>query len=156
MQKQHIAAGHDMDMVWLQLGPHHIQMYYQTAFKIAAGVLQAAKFAAGHEGVHPTRVLSMVDARQQDPLEPQSREYRRSEHRPNFKEWNVSFNLNIVSIRFDDTAAGIHFSNAVELYVWLRLAAKNAKRWAGDRGRQWTTTARLVDAEVNDKIVYVN
>ena len=96
----------------------------------------------------------MVKAVQQDPFVPFSAAYRRSEARPNFKKWKVGFDQNLVVFTFDDTKVRMHFGDAFQIYGQLRLAGKNAKRWAGDRSKQWTKRACLRDAEENDKFVY--
>ena len=155
LTRQTCAAGAAYDMVGVQFGPHRVLMYYQTAFKLAAGILQSSKLAARFEGTHPRKWVDMVRAQQQDPLEPQCREYRRSTKRPNFTTWSVGFEGNLVKFEFDDTTIKMHYSEAFEMYSKVRLAGKNAKRWAGDRGKQWSTRAHLADAEDNDKFVYV-
>jgi len=150
------SAGHVQDMVGLKFGPHHIQMYYQTGFELAASIMQASKLAARFEGVHPSKWTEMTRIVPQVPHEPLSRFFRRGEARPNFTNWSVGFERNLVVFKFDDTTVKLHYSNAFEFYGWVRLASRNAKRWAGDSGRQWTTRANLQDAEANDKFVYTN
>lgn len=154
LTKHTCAAVHHCDMVGVQFGPQRVVMFYQTAFKLAAGLLQAAKLAGRFEGVHPSKVAELTHIKQQEALEPLHNEYRRSTYTPNFEEWKVSFDRNLVVFTFDEERIHMHYSNAYEMYGWIRLAAKNAKRWAGDRGRQWTTRAHLADAEENDKFIY--
>jgi len=154
LTKKTCASATKYDMVGLKFGPYQFLLYYQDAFKIAAGVLQSAKLAAGYEGIHPSKWSEFVDATQQDPLEPLNPEYRRSRHRPNFTTWQVAFERNLVILTFDQQKVYMHYSDAFAIYGLIRLAAKNSKRWAGDTSRQWTTRAHLVDAEENDKIVY--
>ena len=150
------GAGAAKDMVGLQLGPHRFLMYYQTAFKIAAGILMSSKLAATHEGVHPSTWSDWISQR----MVPQEASavlwplYRRSEARPNFEEWKVGFENNLVVFTFDNEEIRMHYEDAFKIYGQVRLAGKNAKRWAGDTSRQWTTRAVLRDAEDNDKIVY--
>jgi len=155
LTKQTCAASATYDMVGVQFGPHRVLMYYQTAFRVAAGTLQSAKLAARFEGVNPRKWVEEIKVAQQDPLEPLSREYRRSRYRANFETWKVGFDGSMVVYTFDDTVIKIHYSEAVKFYSMIRLAGKNAKRWAGDRGKQWSTRAHLADAEENDKFLYV-
>jgi len=150
------GAGAAKDMVGLQLGPHRFLMYYQTAFKIAAGILMSSKLAATYEGVNPQSWSNWLKQHQaqQDPLVALSPSYRRSEAKPNFEDWKVGFENNLVVFTFDNEIIKMHYEDAFRLYSMVRLAGKNAKRWAGDTSRQWTTRAVLRDAEENDKIVY--
>lgn len=151
------GAGAAKDMVGLQLGPHRFLMYYHTAFEIAAGILMSSKHAAMYEGVHPSTWSDWISQRAvpQEAYTVLSPLYRRSEARPNFKNWKLAFENNLVVFTFDRETVKMHYEDAFRLYGMVRLAGKNAKRWAGDRSRQWTTRAVLRDAEENDKIVYV-
>jgi len=152
---QHVcSAEHSQDMVRLIFGPHSVQMYYQTAFEIAASILQASKLSARFEGVHPSVWSDILKKAQQEPFEPLSPFFRRGTQQPNFTDWSIGFERNLVVFKFDTAIIKLHYSNAFEFYSWVRLAGKNAKRWAGDKGRQWTTRANLQDAEDNDKFVY--
>ena len=155
LTKQVCAAGTIQDMVGLKFGPQQFLLYYQTAFKLAAGLLMSAKLSARYEGVDPKKWASMVNTRQQEVLTPLHRDYRRTAAAPNFVEWSVSFERNLVVIKFDLETIKMHYSDAFALYPMIRLAGKNAKAWAGDRSRQWTTRASLTDAEENDKFQYV-
>ncbi len=155
LTRQTCAAVHEYDMVGLRFGSCRFSMYYQTAFFIAAGALSSAKLAARFESVNPAHWVTMIDTSQQDALQEFSREYRRSGQQPNFKKWEVRFQGNLVQFVFDEEIITTHYSDVYDIYVSIRLAAKNAKRWAGDSSRQWTTRAHLVDAEENDKFVYV-
>jgi hypothetical protein len=132
-------------------------MFYQTAFKIAAGLRQSAKLAARYEGVRSNNWDGHIKAHLHNYHSdvPFNREYRRSRHQPNFSKWSVGHSGNLVWLKFDKLTVRIHYENAFELYGWLRNEASKAKRWAGDGSRQWTGRADLVDAEQNDKIVYV-
>ena len=141
-------------MVGLKFGPQRFLLYYQTAFKIAAGILMSAKIAAQYEGVRPETWSETLKYQQQRPTVPKHREYRRTTEVPNFKTWKVGGERNLVVLTFDQEIIKIHYSEAFVLYGMVRLAAKNAKAWAGDTSRQWTTRAVLVDAEQNDKFVY--
>lgn len=156
--RQVCAASATDDMVSLKLGAYQFLMYYQTAFKVAAGTLQSSKLASRFEGVRPESWTEHVSHLlvPQLPVVPQHREYRRSKGTPNFEAWKVAFDRNLVVFTFDDAVIHMHYEDAFVLYGHLRLAAKNAKRWAGDRGKQWSTRAHLVDAEENDKFVYVS
>lgn len=144
-----------MDLVQLQLGSDKIRAYYQTTFKICAGIMGSAKFAMQHEGVRPKLFEELNTYSRVDYTNPIHHEYRRSGHMPNFETWEVGFEGSLVKLTFDDEYYMMHYEHAVLLYAWLRRAAKEAKRWSGDRGRTFTTFAKLTDAEDNDKVLYV-
>ena len=154
--RQVCDAQHKCDMVGLMFGSYRVSMYYQTAFKIASAVLMAAKMAARYEGVNPRHSQEIMTKMTRGVEEPQAREYRRTTHTPNFNKWTVAWEKNLVVFTFDEATIKVHYSDAYELYGWLRVAAQNAKRWAGDRSRHWTTQAHLADAEENDKFVYAS
>jgi len=153
--KHECAAGAKYDMVGLKFGPQRFLLYYHTAFEIALGLMTAAKLAARYEGVDPASWVNIAKVQQQEALEPMSRIYRRSQARSNITKWTVGGERNLVVLTFDAETIKIHYSDAFTLYSMIRTAAKNAKRWSGDKGRQWTTHAVLRNAEENDKFVYV-
>lgn len=150
------SVKYKQDVVELKFGSTTIRVYYPTAFEIAAGILSASKMAARFEGVPPSKWAEMAAAIQEEAFEPLSRVYRRGRHRCNIKDWSLAFERNLVVLRFDDTTVKMHYSTSFELYGLTRIAAKNAKRWAGDTARQWTTRANLQNAEDNDKFVYTH
>lgn len=146
------------DLVGLKLGPNLFKLYYQDSFRIAAGMLQSAKLAARFDGVSPGNWNSHIERelRQQAPSEPQHRTYRRSAQMSNIATWKVGFERSLVVLTFDETVVHIPYEDAFKVYASLRLEARNAKRWAGDCGRQMSTRANLVSAEENDRFVYVD
>ena len=155
LTKQACTASALYDMVGLKFGPNEFLLYYQTAFKIAAGILMSAKEAARYEGVHPSIWSKQLKMEQQVPLTKKHWEYRRTTATPNFRDWKIGGERNLVVFTFDHEAIKMHYSDAFTLYKMVRVAAKNAKAWAGDSSRQWTTRAVLHGAEENDKFTYV-
>ena len=153
---RHVCNAHEIqDMVELNLGDCRILMFYQTAFSIAAGILQAATQAARFEGIHPRNRVEMSRTDRQQASVPLSPDYRRSTSMPNFKTWKVAFDGKLVVLTFDQREIRLPYDHAFKLYGWVRVAAKDAKRWSGDTSRQWSIRAALHDAEDNDKFVYV-
>lgn len=144
-----------MDLVQLQLGSDKIRLYYQTTFKICAALMGSVKFAMRHEGERPALWEQLSTYDRASVKVPLHREYRRSGHMTNIKDWEVSFEGSLVILTFDGRFYKMHYSDGIKLYAWLRRAAKEAKHWAGDRGRVYSTFARLTDAEANDKVLYV-
>ncbi len=143
-----------LDIVQLCLGTDKIRLYYQTTFKICSNIAGAAKFAMRHEGVRPAQWNELAKYDRAHCNVRLHKEYRRSNHRTNIENWAVSFEGSLVVLTFDDQFYKMHYSDAAIVQVWLRKAAKQAKNWAGDNGRIWTTYARLTDAEENDKVLY--
>lgn len=144
-----------LDLVELRLGTHKIRLYYQTAFKICSKLQGSSCFAMRHEWNHPKlwRELAIYD--RDEYLDPTYHEYRRSDLTSNVKDYSVAWDGSLVTLTFDELTAHLHYSDAAILCVWLRKAAKQAKRWAGDKSRYWNTYARLIDAEDNDKFRYI-
>ncbi len=144
-----------MDLVQLQLGSDKIRLYYPTTFKICAGLMGSIKFAMRHEGVRPKLFEELNTYDRTNYTNPIHHEYRRSGHVTNVDKWDVGFEGSLVKLTFDDEYYMMHYSDGTLLYAWLRKAAKEAKRWAGDRSRMFSTFARLTDAEADDKVLYV-
>ena len=143
-----------LDLVQLCIGKDKIRLYYPTAFKICSSMAGAAKFAMRHEGARPALWNELAKYDRAICAVPLHREYRRTNHPTNIKTWEVAFEDSLVVLTFDDQFYKMHYSDAAVVQVWLRRAAKQAKNWAGDSGRIWSTYARLTDAEENDKVVY--
>jgi len=135
------------DLVNLQLGSNQIRLYYQTTFKICSSLQGATKLAMQTEGLKPDFWNKLVQYDARDCNVPCHHEYRRSGHTTNLKDWSVAFEGSLVVLKLDDLTAKFHYSDAAKLQVWLRRAGKQAKNWAGDRSRIWSTFARLAEAE---------
>ena len=153
-RQRQCGAAQRCDVVDLKFGSYNAVLYYQSTFKIASAILMAAKLAGRHEGVELRKWLDFVRTEHFNPVKPTHFEYRRSGITPNVHAWDVAFEGNLVVIKLDDTTIKLHFADAFELYTMLRLAAKDAKAWAGDTSRYWNTRAMLTDAEDDDKILY--
>lgn len=144
-----------LDLVRLQLGSNDIRLYYQTVFKICSSLQGASKLAMQHEGNKPELWAKLAQYDRADIGVPLHFEYRRSGLVTNLTNWKVAFEGALVVLTLDDLTAKFHYTDAAKLTVWLRRAGKQAKNWAGDKSRQWSTFAHLSDAEENDKVAYV-
>lgn len=146
-----------LDIVQLILGGNKIRLYYQTVFKLTSDLQGASKIAMQHEHLSPMfwHKLAVYEGQVIDT--PVNRTYRRSGYTSNVKKppW-VDVEGSLVVIHFDDLVAKLHFSQAAKLCVWLRIAAKHCKNWAGDRSRIRNVYARLTDAEENVKLALVD
>ncbi len=142
-----------LDIVGLQLGDNKIRLYYPTAFTFCSDLQGASKISMQHEGIKPDfwHKLAVYEGQVIDT--PVNRTYRRSTYTSNVKgKPKVDIEGSIVVCRFDDLTAKFHFSEAAQLCVWVRVAAKHCKNWAGDRSRIRNVYARLTTVEENEKL----
>ena len=143
-----------MDLVELNLGGQPILLYYQDVLDICMKIRGLATFALRYER-NPPALIHELDNYEKMPLEtPLSPVYRRSGLMTNVKGWKVTFEGQLVVIRFNEQIFKFHYVDAVILNHWLGRAAKEAKHWAGDTSRTWRIFARLTDAEDNDKFAF--
>jgi len=49
-------------------------------------------------------------------------------------------------IQIGNSTLRMHYTDALKLQQWIRMAAKEAKTNAGDTGRHWSTIAVMDDA----------
>jgi hypothetical protein len=142
-----------LDIVQLILGDNKIRLYYQTAFKLCSDLQGASKIAMQHEGIKPDfwHKLAVYEGQVIDT--PVNRTYRRSSYTSSVNDPVVDIRGSLVVIHFDDLVVKLHFSDAAQLCVWVRVAAKHCKNWAGDRSRIRNVYARLTDAEENEKLI---
>lgn len=113
-----------------------------------------ATFALRYERNPPTLIRELEKYEKEPITEPLSPVYRRSGLATNVESWKVTYENQLVVMRFNDQFFKMHYVDAIVLHAWLGRAAKQAKRWAGDSSRQWRLFARLTDAEDNDKFAY--
>lgn len=154
LEKTAVKSGTELDTVVLQIGHKMITFPYQSAFEILNGIKMAAKLAMRIEGnkIGRWREMAGIDC-DPEPLTP-NRRFRQSRKKTNLKDWKISFEGALVVMQFNESIFKLHYSEALQLYSWLRLAARRAKAWAGDRSRTMRTTAHLTDAEDNYKHGY--
>lgn len=152
MTKQRVSVVADLDMIRLSFGSESVVIPYQTAIEVANGIKMAGKLASRHEGnsAQDWRDFIDIDNGPKSKTE-RHRGFRRSNVGPNVREWTVGWDGAVVKITFDQTTVGLHYSDALECYNWLRVAYRDAKAWAGDTGKIMRTTAYLNDAEQNYK-----
>lgn len=153
-----------MDMVRLTFGGEHPLVPYQTAFEIIAELRMASKMAMREEGnrVSLWRQMSLIGRERADAIP--ARRFRRSRLEPNVAEWKVQYfrGSPLVVLTFWPWPSGkiltvkIHYSDALKFYTGFRVSAREAKAWAGDSSRLWSTSAYLSDGEDDDKILYIN
>ena len=153
--KKRVEVRAEQDIVVLRLDTHKILLYYQTAFELGRLIRVASKQAMVYEGVvtKEWHQLSEIDS---DPLPPLLHfEYRRSGVLSNLKKpCVVKVEMPLIVLHLDELAAKFHYSHGFHLQAWLRVHAKIAKAWAGDRSRSLYMTASLTDAAENYKHGY--
>ncbi len=143
-----------MDLIQLNLGDRSVLLYYHTVLDICMKIRGLATFALRYERNPPTLIRELEKYEKEPITEPLSPVYRRSGLATNVESWKVTYENQLVVMRFNDQFFKMHYVDAIVLHAWLGRAAKQAKRWAGDSSRQWRLFARLTDAEDNDKFAY--
>jgi len=154
LTSQQVEVGTMYDMVGVKFGTHRLLLYYITTFKIAHAIAMAARLAGRHEGVNPMFWRNFCRNADFNKKPKAHHTYRRTREVTNLKDWKVSFEGPLVVLKFDELEVKLHYTNAFELYVWMRTNGRIAKAWAGDTSKTMTVTAHLTDAEESDKFVY--
>lgn len=54
-----------------------------------------------------------------------------------------------VVCQFGNVEVKLPYEAALQISAWIRLRAKEAKRFAGDNSRNWRVVGTLTDAEIN-------
>lgn len=150
LTKQKVCVETDCDRVVLVVGRTAFPMPYASASKIAAGLKMACKQAMRVSG----ESLDNWEARQKLDREIQVNELnstRRTTTMPAQFQWRVESTGEMVAIWFNEVKLEFHFSAGLQISQWVRLAAKQAKNWAGDSGTKMHMTGILTDAEDNYK-----
>lgn len=141
-----------LDLVQLELATHRIRLHYQTTFAVVRALRVAAKAAMPHEGLVIGTWRELAGAPPDPCTVPMHPTFRQSGRRTNVETWRVGFEGALVLAEFNELVAKFHYPDAFRLQAWLRVAARQAKHWAGDRGRAMAATAYLTDAEFNDRL----
>ena len=146
-----VTSSANLDMVRLGFGSHRVQIPYQTAFELLAGVKMAGKMASRFEGnkAQNWRELARINTGTRN-LTP-ARRFRRSNLQSNCKTWAVRFEGKLVVMVFNELTVKLHYADAFQWYTGARLAAREAQAWAGDTKRQMRGVGYLNDAEENYK-----
>lgn len=59
----------------------------------------------------------------------------------------VSFQNELVVIMIGNTELKLHYEDAFKISQWIRVRAKQAKRFCGDQSRHWSALAVLDDLQ---------
>lgn len=154
-----VAAEADHDMVRLTFGTEHPLVPYMTGFEIVADTRVASKMALREEGndVKLWREMSLIGRERPDPVT--ARRFRRSHLVPNVSDWKVQYfpGSPLIVLTFVPWPSGrtlvvkMHYSDSLKFYTKFRFACREAKAWAGDSSRLYSSSAYLSDGEENYK-----
>lgn len=143
-----VLIGYVKDLVQWQLGDRKVRLYYPTAFKLFAEMRVYAKGAVTIAGGNTRLWRELAKYEDAPPDVPLNREYRRSGHLSNLTTWDVDLEGELVVVQLDDLIAKFHCTDALIAQAMGTMAARNAKRWAGDGARDLVLTALLTDARL--------
>jgi hypothetical protein len=134
----------DYDRVVLKIGKFQTTIPYAIAFKIAQGIRVSAKHIQRTYNVSET----WIEVAEDPNLE--ARNYVERGRKPvRAKTWKVNLSGETVILVFDDVRAEMHFSDALRVSQWLRIAGKQCKRNVGDSARHMNAAGMLTDAALN-------
>lgn len=152
---EQVGSEAEMDFVRLTFRGEHPFIPYQTAFEMIACTRVASKMAMREEGnqVSLWREMSLIGRERADAIP--ARRFRRSRLVANVSEWFIKYvpGSPLVVFQFVPWPSGrilqvkIHYSDALKFYTGFRVSAREAKAWAGDSSRLWSSSCYLSDAE---------
>jgi len=142
------------DMVVMTFGNQKPKVPYQTAIEICNGIRMAAKMAMRYEGNKAKEWRKFIELDKDEFVVRAHSKFRRSREVPTVKNWRVDWKGAIVVLCLDELTVQIHYAEALELYMQIRVAARQSKAWAGDRSYTKRVTAYLNDGEENYKYGY--
>lgn len=153
ISRQNVSVETDCDRVILTVSRTQFPIPYATAFRIAAHLKQVCKQAMriSYEPLNNWEQRLGLDREiTVNEIHPE----RRSTAPLERYEWRIETEGEMTYVWFGNTSVGFHFESALKISHWLRLAAAQAKRWAGDTGKSIHTVGTLSDAEQNYKHGY--
>ena len=153
LSQQNVSVETDCDRVILTVNRTQFPIPYALAFRIAAHLKMVCKQAMriSYEPLDDWgRRLGLDRELPVNEISPE----RRSTAPLEKYEWRIESEGEMTYIWFGNTSIGFHFESALKISHWLRLAAAQAKNWAGDTGKAMHTVGTLTDAEDNYKRGY--
>lgn len=135
LQRMRIDVAADNDVVVLSVGHASLRFGYPTAFKIAQGLRVAGKHAMRNAGIPVNTHRAVGDFDTNLPAAPLHPEYRRTAEPLAGQPWRVDVENTRVALHIGNTALRVDHDAALQMATWLRMRAKEAKRWAGDTSR---------------------
>lgn len=151
LTKKQVSVTTVMDMVYISIVEALIVIPYQTAFEIAQRIRLASKQAMQLDNTPHAehRSIAHIDSDPEFYCHPS---FRRSSLVSNVNVWEVGGEGVLVVLKFDDLTVKLDYPDALTLHSWIRVRAKEAKGWAGDRSRTMRGLANLTNAEDNYRI----
>lgn len=149
LSQQQFAVASENDIVCLSIGKATARLAYGTATRIAMALRIAGNVTARNSGVdrqdRPS-LASSVEA-SPSPLSPEKRSTSDGRKYP----WRVSVNGDLVNLVIGNVTATMEAHTALTLSRWMRVRARQSKRWAGDTSRSLILMGYLSNAEDNYK-----
>ncbi len=152
LTKQPVQVLRANDVVELQIGRSTASFGYNTALHIAQGLRLASNLTGRRSGIpaHERRELrtTLPD------LDPDLRAHQ-AETLPSAASvpWEVKVDGELVVLVIGDFIARFEAPTAAEIAGMIRARAKEAKTWAGDRGKTLRAAGNLTDAGVSAGLV---
>jgi len=139
----------DMDRVVFRINKTDWFIPYAQVFKMALQLQLNCKRSKAI--IHESESwVTLTDA---DNLE--VREYNTVTPYPQVKgkfDWEFRTDSELIYLRLKDFITSFHFVAGLQLSHLIRIAAKQAKKWAGDTSSMRTAAGILTDAEENYKL----
>src|SRR5690606_5946630 len=139
------------DIVALRLGRAEARFSYGTAASIAQGLRVAsnAAFRADRVPLDERQALRRALPDELSAAPPHAERRQTSEARRPGPRWEVRVEGSLVALQIGNVVARLEPDAALAVAGWMRLRAREAKRWAGDRSRTIRAAGLLTDAETN-------
>lgn len=156
LRPERLRVWHENDLVLIECGRARLQMAYGTGAIIAKALRVAGSHAAMVAGVSardrralkrsmPNEAWDQIAAARalEAPAGP-----RRTESAAGLR-WAVKVDGQLATLEFGNVAFSFEGPGALEIAVRLRVAARLAKRWAGDTSSTRSAGGILTNAEDN-------
>jgi hypothetical protein len=153
LSKQNIHVAAEYDQVLLMIGRLTVNMPYATSFRIAQGIRLAAKDAMRYA---KEDVAGWNNYAQDEDIPERTSPYLVSADTQITVQKGFTYKVgwdgeNVVML-FGNNRIELHFTTALKVNTWLRVAGAEAKAWAGDSGRSMNASGILSDAEDNYRL----
>lgn len=153
LRPEQFSVEAENDIVIFRVGSGIARFSYFTASAIAQGLRVAGGTALRSEGVIPTERFEMKRDLPAAAVEaaiaaPPFHDDRRNTSSPGTR-WAVALDGALVRFNIGNVSIAMEANTALTLGNWMRVRAREAKRWAGDTGRVIRMSGVLTDAAAN-------
>lgn len=143
-----VSVDADDDIVVLRVGKMKARMSYTLAFQIAQRMRLHGGVAARIAGATPKERFALKRKADEADLRP----IDNIEVQDNGKPWDVWHEGELVCVRLKAVVARWEAPAALTIAGWIRVAGRQAKRWAGDTSKTHRYAGILTDAADNDRL----